>query len=110
MQNHSNFDQNLRTLYFEGRERAYNNPNIWNVQHAYLFQYIKVQLIRQSPNRDIHRERLSQLKTLYYNGQFRNLYDSLGLDLFYGYETGHKKFKSKDMIILVLYFYTPSPY
>ena len=105
----SDFDENLRTMYFEGRNRAYNNQNIMDTRHGLLFQNIKIELLTRSPNRRIHDDRLYNLQTLYYNGRFRNLYDSLGLDLYYGYETGIKKFKSKDMIILELYFHTPNP-
>jgi len=100
--NQSQFDENLKSMYFEFREQAYRNPNILDIEHGLLFRHVRISLIVESPNSSIHSDRLYDLQTLYYNGGFRHLYNSLGLDLDTGYGN---RMKSKDQIILELYFH-----
>ena len=89
------FDSQLRTNYYEGREQAYNdNFNLF-------FIYILNELISESPNNIRHIDNLMKIKSIYYNESFRDIYEDKNLDLYFG--TGHT-FKSKEMIILELYF------
>jgi len=104
------FDENLKSMYFELRDQAYNNPNIMDYDHALLFQYIRCELIGRSPMRHLHNDRLYDLQTIYYNQEYIRLYECLGLDIFTG---GHQhggpvRHKSKDAIILELYFHSPN--
>jgi len=98
------FDENMKSLYFEKRNQAYNNPNIMDIDHGLLFRYIRCELISRSPMRHIHNDRLYDLQTIYYNQDFRRFYECHGLNL----QTENGNMKSKDAIILELYFYDPN--
>lgn len=90
-----NFDLQLRTNYYEGREQAYND------RFNLFFVYILNELISDSPNNIRHIDNIMKIKTLYYNDNFRDIYEDKNLDLYFG---TNRTIKSKEMIILELYF------
>jgi len=91
----SQFDETLRTNYYEGREQAYNdNFNLF-------FIYILNELIEKSPNNIRHINNIMKIKTIYYTDNFRDIYEDKNLDLQFG---TNRTIKSKEMIILELYF------
>ena len=95
------FDLQLRTNYYEGREHSYNNQNIYDNENRFFFIHILNELIEKSPNNIRHINNIMKIKSIYYNESFRDIYEDKNLDLYFG--TGHT-FKSKEMIILELYF------
>jgi len=92
----SQFDETLRTNYYEGREQAYNdNFNLF-------FIYILNELIEKSPNNISHIDNILKIKNdIYYSGRYCEIYKDKNLDLQFG---TNRTIKSKEMIILELYF------
>ena len=90
------FDSQLRTNYYEGREQAYNdNFNLF-------FIYILNELIEKSPNNISHIDNILKIKNdIYYSGRYCEIYKDKNLDLQFG---TNRTIKSKEMIILELYF------
>jgi len=92
----SQFDETLRTNYYEGREQVYNdNFNLF-------FIYILNELISESPNNISHIDNILKIKNdIYYSGRYCEIYKDKNLDLQFG---TNRTIKSKEMIILELYF------
>ena len=92
----SQFDETLRTNYYEGREQAYNdNFNLF-------FIYILNELISESPNNISHIDNILKIKNdIYYSGRYCEIYKDKNLDLQFG---TNRTIKNKEMIILELYF------
>ena len=92
----NNFDETLRTNYYEGRDQAYNdNFNLF-------FIYILNELIEKSPNNISHIDNILKIKNdIYYSGRYCEIYKDKNLDLQFG---TNRTIKSKEMIILELYF------
>lgn len=95
------FDEQMRELYYVNRENAYNNQNIYDNNHGLFFTYILNELIINSPNNIRHTDNIRKIKDFYYNDTFREIYKSKNLNLYYG---TNNLFKTKEMIILELYF------
>lgn len=101
----NDYDNNLKEYYLTHREGAYNNPNIYDNENACLFQYVKHNLTMESPFKEYHKKNLDELLKIYKMGHYIQLYNSLGLDLFYiDYDSFTKKYKTRIQIILELYF------
>lgn len=96
----SNFDIILRQSYLSGRNEAYENDD------NLFFINILNSLIEHSPNNIRHIDNLMKIKSIYYNDNFRDIYEDKNLSKYYEYQS-NQYFKSKEMIILELYFLNP---
>jgi len=95
------FDSELRELYYNNRQNAYHNQNIYDNENRLFFIYILNELIENSPNNIRHIDNIGKIKQIYYNEDFREIYKDKNLDLYFGHT---RSLKTKEMIILELYF------
>tara|TARA_R110002073_G_scaffold305233_1_gene474245 strand:- start:962 stop:1246 length:285 start_codon:yes stop_codon:yes gene_type:complete len=92
----STIDEIIRNKYLSGRLEAYNNDD--NI----FFINILNSLISHSPNNIRHIDNILKIKNdIYYSGLYKELYEDKNLDLYFG---TNRTLKSKEMIILELYF------
>jgi len=94
-------DSEIRQKYLNGRNRAYNNQDIYDENHRFFFINIWNDLISLSPNNIRHIDNLHKIQyNIYYGELFREIYKDKNLDLY----LNNGDLKSKEMIVLELYF------
>ena len=94
-------DSQIRQKYLSGRNRAYNNQDIYDETHRLFFINIWNDLISLSPNKIRHIDNLRKIQyDIYYGEKFREIYKDKNLDLY----LNNGELKSKEMLVLELYF------
>jgi hypothetical protein len=98
----STIDSEIRQKYLSGRNCAYDNQHIYNETNRLFFINIWNDLISLSPNKIRHIDNLRKIQyNIYYGELFREIYENKNLDLYFGIK---RTLKSKEMIVLELYF------
>ncbi len=92
----SQVDSIIRQSYLNRRHEAYENDD--NLFFINILNY----LIEHSPNHIMHIDNLMKIKNeIYYTNFFKDIYEQKNLDLYFG---TNRTLKSKEMILLELYF------